>query len=156
MRLTNYTDYSLRVLYYLSTRPDKGLSSIKEIAEAYDISENHLMKIIHRLGKLGLIKTVRGRSGGVTMAKEPKDINLKEVVSQMEEDFFIVECFNPRKKGDCTLMKASCGLKPVFEKAANAFLSELEHYSLQDILNDQQLPGSSFANRGERAAPPKS
>ncbi len=147
MKLTNYTDYSLRVLYYLAVKPDKGLSSIKEIASAYDISENHLMKIIHHLGKLGLVKTVRGRNGGVTMAKEPKDINLREVVTQMEEDFFIVECFNPRKKENCVLETASCGLKRVFAKAANAFLAELEKYTLQDVLDDQQLPHMLFSTR---------
>jgi len=87
MRLTQYTDYSLRVLLYLGVRDNNKLSNIKEIAEAYNISKNHLMKIIHELGKLGLIETIRGRNGGIRLAQLPKDINIGKVVRQTEEDF---------------------------------------------------------------------
>ena len=72
MRLTNYTDYALRVLIFLALKKEDELSTIKEIAETYQISKNHLMKIIHDLGKLGFIDTIRGRNGGIQTCYEPK------------------------------------------------------------------------------------
>ncbi len=95
MRFTRYTDYALRVLMYLGLKPEDELATIREIAESYDISENHLMKVAHRLGQNGYIVTVRGRQGGLRLAKAPAAINLGDVVRHCEDDLRIVECFDP-------------------------------------------------------------
>jgi Rrf2 family transcriptional regulator, nitric oxide-sensitive transcriptional repressor len=135
MRLTNYTDYSLRVLIFLAIKEKEELSTIKEIADTYQISKNHLMKIIHELGLLGYIETIRGRNGGIRLALKPEDINLGEVVSKMEEDFHIVECFN-RESGLCVISPA-CKLKHILDDALQAFLSVLKGYTLADILENK-------------------
>lgn len=134
MRLTNYTDYSLRVLMYLAFKKDKELVTIQEIADTYQISKNHLMKIIHELGKLGLIETIRGRNGGIRLAKEPKDINIGKVVMETEDDFNIVECMN--KDGGCVI-SPSCKLKHILHEAVQAFVQILEEYTLEDITNNK-------------------
>src|SRR3546814_353363 len=93
MRLTLYTDYSLRVLMYLGLNRD-GLATITEVAERYGISRNHLMKIVHQLGLLGYIETVRGKGGGIRFARSPGEINLGEVIRRTEEDMALVQCFD--------------------------------------------------------------
>src|SRR3954468_18516133 len=135
MRLTNYTDYSLRVLIYLALKKEDELGTIKEIAETYHISKNHLMKIIHELGKLGYIETIRGRNGGIRLAKLPKEINIGEVVSTTEEDFHIVECF---KQGNsyCVITPA-CKLKNILFEALQAFLNVLKGYTLEDLIQNK-------------------
>ncbi|MGG0464847.1 Rrf2 family transcriptional regulator [Priestia aryabhattai] len=135
MRLTQYTDYSLRVLLYLGVRDNNKLSNIKEIAEAYNISKNHLMKIIHELGKLGLIETIRGRNGGIRLAQLPKDINIGKVVRQTEEDFHIVECFD-REGNFCTISPV-CKLKSVLHEAMQAFIKVLDQYTLEDLIQNK-------------------
>lgn len=138
MHLTNYTDYSLRVLIYLAIKPQDQLSNIKEIADAYDISKNHLMKVIYQLGKLELVETIRGRGGGIRLARTPKDINIGSVVRQTEEGFVMVECFD-RTKNSCILSPA-CRLKSVLNEALHAYLNVLDQYSLADlVLNQDQL-----------------
>lgn len=97
MKLTNYTDYSLRVLIFLASRHSDELSNIKEIADTYSISKNHLMKVIYRLGQLGYVETIRGRGGGIRLGMTPEDINIGEVVRNTEDDFNIVECFDSKK-----------------------------------------------------------
>jgi len=94
MRLTAYTDYSLRVLIYLGLQKDR-LATISEISNSYGISENHLMKITHNLGKLGYITTVRGRGGGMRLAGKPEEINLGQFARQVEPDFALVDCLTP-------------------------------------------------------------
>lgn len=96
MKLTNYTDYSLRVLIFLASRHSDELSNIKEIADTYSISKNHLMKVIYRLGQLGYVETIR-RGGGIRLGMTPEDINIGEVVRNTEDDFNIVECFDSKK-----------------------------------------------------------
>ncbi|MFC3885393.1 RrF2 family transcriptional regulator [Bacillus songklensis] len=135
MRLTNYTDYSLRVLLYLALKKGNELSNIKEIADAYHISKNHLMKVIHELGKLGLIETIRGRNGGIRLAKNPRDINIGEVVTYTEEDFHVVECFN--RKGNQCLITPSCKLKHVLYEALQAFINVLKGYTLEDLTQNK-------------------
>lgn len=135
MKLTNYTDYSLRVLIYLALKKEDELSTIKEIAETYHISKNHLMKIIHELGKLGYIETIRGRNGGIRLAKLPKEINIGEVVSRTEEDFHIVNCFN-QGNSYCVITPA-CKLKNVLFEALQAFLNVLKEYTLEDLIQDK-------------------
>jgi Rrf2 family transcriptional regulator, nitric oxide-sensitive transcriptional repressor len=135
MRLTNYSDYSLRVLIFLALKKEGELSTIKEIAETYQISKNHLMKIIHDLGKLGLIDTIRGRYGGIRLAMNPSEINIGAVVSKTEEDFHIVECFT-HGKNYCVITPA-CKLKHVLAEALQAFIHVLSQYTLEDLIQDK-------------------
>src|SRR5690625_3035720 len=94
MKLTNYTDYSLRVLIYLAIKGPETKSTITEITEAYQISRNHLTKVIHQLGQIGVITTTRGRGGGITLAQNPKEVTIGSIVRETEENFHMVECFN--------------------------------------------------------------
>ncbi|MCC6264184.1 MAG: Rrf2 family transcriptional regulator [Bryobacterales bacterium] len=134
MRLTAYTDYSLRVLTYLGLREGR-LSTIAEISDTYGLSANHLMKIIHNLGKLGYVDTVRGRGGGIRLAGSPKEINLGQLVRAVEPDFEIVECFDGNRRDQCVIAPA-CRSQRVFEKAVQAFLDVLDSYTLADLLQD--------------------
>ena len=95
MRLTNYSDYALRSLIYLATKPEPTLlANISDIANSYHISKSHLTKIIQQLGQLGYIDSVRGKNGGIRLAQAPKDINLGELIKKIEPDFALVECFS--------------------------------------------------------------
>ncbi len=135
MRLTAYTDYSLRVLIYLGLRGER-LATISEISETYGLSANHLMKIIHNLGKLGYIETVRGRGGGIRLAGDPEEINLGQVVRQMEPDFAVVECRDHNRRRECVITPA-CRLQLVLDKAVQAFLDVLDNHTLADLLQNQ-------------------
>lgn len=132
MQLTIYTDYALRVLIYLGLQPEDRLSSIKEISNSYHISSNHLGKVVHELGKLGIIETVRGRNGGIKLAKAPVEINIGQVVRYTESPMTIVECFD-EQKNSCKISPA-CRLKGILNEALNAYLSVLDSYTLQDLL----------------------
>lgn len=136
MKLTLYTDYSLRVLLFLGMKDPHTLSNIQEIASAYQISKNHLMKVTHELGKLGYVETVRGRNGGIRLAMNPADINIGEVVRKTEDDFYMVECFADPSK--CAITSA-CGLRHVFAEATQAFLGVLDRYTLQDFVNGSAM-----------------
>lgn len=125
MRLTRYTDYSIRTLIYLAARPDR-LSSISEIATAYGISQNHLMKVVHELGKAGYVETLRGRTGGVRLARAPDAITIGEVVRRMEDGFELVDCPN------CPI-NGACGVRGVLAEATRAFLAVLDRRTLADV-----------------------
>lgn len=129
MRLTRYTDYALRVLTYLGARPDR-VCSIGEIARAYGISQNHLMKVAHDLGKAGYIEGVRGRTGGIRLARPPGTINVGAVVRQMEEGFDLVEC-------DACAIAPACELTRILDEALAAFMTVLDRYTLADLLTRQ-------------------
>ncbi|AAU22570.1 nitric oxide-sensing transcriptional repressor NsrR [Bacillus sp. FSL W8-0445] len=135
MKLTNYTDYSLRVLIFLATKNSNELVNIKDIADSYSISKNHLMKVIYELGKLGYVETIRGRNGGIRLGKAPELINIGEVIRHTEDDFNLVECFNG-EKNHC-ILSPICGLKHVLNKALSAYLDVLDQYTLQDIIMNQ-------------------
>lgn len=132
MRFTRYTDYSFRVLMYLAIRPEGELSTIKEIADRYAISENHLMKVVHQLGRHGFVTTVRGRQGGLALAQSPAEINLGAVVRLCEDDLNIVECFD-QQKNNCVIAPA-CALAGVVSEALEAFLAVFDRHTLADIL----------------------
>jgi Rrf2 family nitric oxide-sensitive transcriptional repressor len=131
LRLTVYTDYAMRVLMYLALKED-GLATISEIAKSYAISKNHLMKVVHQLGVAGYVETVRGRGGGLRLAKPSAAISLGDVVRGTEPDFAIVSCFKPFDE-PCTI-RPSCVLKSAFEQARDAFLEVLDGYTLQDLI----------------------
>jgi Rrf2 family transcriptional regulator, nitric oxide-sensitive transcriptional repressor len=133
MRLTDYTDYSLRTLMYLGVHRDR-LVTIQDIADAYGISKSHLMKVVHQLGLAGLIETIRGRSGGLRLGKEPEEINIGEVVRGTEPDFRMVECFN-HTQNECVLAP-SCELYGALAKATKAYLNVLNGYTLADLLRN--------------------
>ncbi|WP_226656752.1 Rrf2 family transcriptional regulator [Pseudalkalibacillus hwajinpoensis] len=138
MRLTNYTDYSLRMLIYLGSMKKNNLASIQEIADAYQISKNHLMKVAHELGKKGYIETIRGRNGGLRLALLPNEINVGEVVRSTEEDFNLVECFD--KENNACVISPACRLKHVLHTALSAYFEVLDQYQLADlIVNDETL-----------------
>jgi len=129
VKLTRYTDYSLRVLMHLAARPER-LSSIGEIARTYAISQNHLMKVVHDLRKEGYVAAVRGRNGGVRLAREPHEINIGEVVRYTEEGFDLVNC------GSCIIAPA-CGLIGVLGEALGAFMAVLDRHTLADLTADR-------------------
>ncbi|MEC1261773.1 nitric oxide-sensing transcriptional repressor NsrR [Bacillus swezeyi] len=135
MKLTNYTDYSLRVLIFLASKNSNELVNIKDIADTYSISKNHLMKVIYELGKLGYVETIRGRNGGIRLGKAPELINIGEVIRKTEDDFNLVECFNA-EKNNC-ILSPTCGLKHVLNKALSAYLAVLDQYTLQDVIFNQ-------------------
>ncbi|MYL34313.1 Rrf2 family transcriptional regulator [Pontibacillus yanchengensis] len=138
MHLTQYTDYSLRILMFLATRQEDQLVRSKEIAEIYGISNNHLIKIVRQLSASGYIETIRGRSGGMRLGKDPATINIGDVVRDMEENFHIVECFD-QENNECVISKA-CRLKGVLNEALEAFISVLDKYTLGDMItNKDQL-----------------
>jgi len=132
MQLTLYTDYSLRVLVYLMLMNDKPVT-ITEIADYYNVSRNHLVKIVHNLGLLGYITTMRGKGGGMTLARAPENINIGEVVRKVEPNFNIVECF--AEDGAGCKIEPICKLKRVLYGAAQSFLTELDGYTLKDVLS---------------------
>ena len=131
MRLTVYTDFSLRVLMFLALKGD-GLATIAEIAKAYGISKNHLMKVAHQLGVAGYVETVRGKGGGLRLARRPQDIVIGDVVRRTEPDMTLVPCF-ARDDASCTILP-SCALRGVLSKARDAFLSALDEHTLADLV----------------------
>lgn len=134
MRLTSFTDYSLRVLMYLSLKEGE-LCTISEIAERYAISRSHLMKVVYELGRLDYVETVRGKHGGMRLRRAPAEINLGEVVRRTENDLALVECFNTDNY--CRLT-ASCVLQGVLDEALQAFLAVLDRHTLADLLGPKR------------------
>jgi Rrf2 family transcriptional regulator, nitric oxide-sensitive transcriptional repressor len=131
MQLTLFSDYSLRVLLYLAAHRADPVP-ISQISAAYGISQNHLVKVVQRLIELGLLQSVRGRSGGLRLAREPSDINVAEVVRATEPHMNLVECFDAGRSA-CPIDPA-CGLKRALRLAQHAFFAELERYCLADFM----------------------
>lgn len=134
MRMTMYTDFSLRILIYLAIRPTGEKATVPEIAESYGISKNHLMKVAQHLSKLEYIESTRGRGGGLRLLHDPSAINIGRVVRQMEDDFHIVECFD-RERNTCPITPV-CSLKHALGRALQAYLAVLDEYTLQDLANN--------------------
>lgn len=130
MRMTTFSDYSLRVLMYAATARER-LVTIEETAKVYNVSRAHLMKVVNILTREGYLKTVRGRFGGFTLAKRPEDINLGAVVRATEPDFALVECF---AEGSRCVITKRCQLPKVFNEALNAFVGTFDRYTLADIM----------------------
>jgi len=146
MRLTMYTDFSLRVLLYLGVKGTKELSTVQEISDAYNISKNHLTKVVHELGKMGLVETTRGRGGGIRLNVKPDQINIGATVRKTEDDFYLVECFNC-EANQCVITPA-CKLKNVLHEALAAYLNVLDGYTLADFVeNNENLAAILLGNQ---------
>jgi len=136
MRLTRFTDYSLRVLTYLGTHRDApSLATIDDVATAYGISRNHLMKVVHHLATEGYIETTRGKGGGMRLARAPDQINIGTVVRGTEEDFALVECFQDNNL-NCPIAPV-CVLASLLDRARRAFFRELDAGTLAKLLQPQ-------------------
>ncbi|WHZ12722.1 MAG: Nitrite-sensitive transcriptional repressor NsrR [Burkholderiaceae bacterium] len=131
MRLTTFSDYTLRVLMYLTLHRDR-LATIQEIAQAYEISESHLMKVVHQLARTGVVETVRGKGGGLRLALDPSEIRLGRVVRQAEGEGPIVECLS----GDPSRCRIEpvCRLPGLLLRAFDALYAELDRYTLADLV----------------------
>jgi Rrf2 family nitric oxide-sensitive transcriptional repressor len=132
MRLTAYTDYTLRTLMHLAINQDH-LVTIQDIADLHSVSKNHLMKVVHQLGLSGMVDTVRGRNGGLKLSKDPKQINIGEVVRNSESDFFMAECFD--HNDTCCAYASACALKGVLSSATAAYLAVLDGVTLEDLIS---------------------
>lgn len=135
MRLSTFSDYSLRVLMYLGGQADR-LATIAEIAASHDISESHLMKVVHQLGRCGYLETVRGKGGGIRLARAPQAIVLGEVIRQTESDFALAECF--ASEATCRI-RGACGLHAILNEALSAMFLVLDAYTLADLLDAPQM-----------------
>jgi Rrf2 family nitric oxide-sensitive transcriptional repressor len=147
MRLTNFSDYALRVLMYAAVQRDR-LITIEETADIFGISRAHLMKVANQLTRAGYLKAIRGRSGGLQLAKRPDRIKLGDVLRTTEPDFALVECFTPDSQ---CLITSSCGLRGVLKEALAAFIKTLDCYTLADLmLSPEDFGINDEAKNGNR------
>ncbi|WP_048305688.1 Rrf2 family transcriptional regulator [Halomonas sp. PR-M31] len=130
MHITRYTDYSLRVLLYVALKGEER-STISEIAERYNISRNHLMKVVQELNRRGYLQAIRGKHGGLLLKRRAEDINIGALVRDTEQDLELVECFGDRNR--CVITPA-CRIKTMLGEALKAFLEVLDGYTLADML----------------------
>lgn len=142
MRLTTYTDYALRTLMYLAVNRDR-LVTIQDIASLHSISKNHLTKVVHHLGQIGIVATVRGRNGGLKLGLEPVEINIGAVVRQTETDFHMAECFH--KENNRCVYASACVLEDVLGAATAAYLKVLDGVSLEDLVRKTSGRSGQFA-----------
>jgi Rrf2 family nitric oxide-sensitive transcriptional repressor len=152
MQLTRFTDYSLRVLMHLAYRKGQ-LCTIGEIAASHAISENHLMKVVHQLARLGYVETLRGKGGGMRLAGPPERIRVGAVVRATEETLAPADCLDAARHSDCRLLP-SCRLQGVLRDAQQAFLQHLDGYTLCDLLNTRPPPAVVPLPRPQRSRRP--
>jgi len=138
MRLTLHTDYALRVLIHVGVADGK-LITINDIAKTFDVSKQHLMKVVHNLSKKGYVDTVRGRGGGIRLNRPPRDINIGQVVRETEETLGVIGCLEQR--GYCPIQRV-CTLRGVFDEATQAFLAVLDGYTLADLIKPRRVLSS--------------
>ena len=139
MRHTRHADFALRVLMYLRVAPGRR-ASIADMATAHRVSHNHLDKVVARMSEAGLVATVRGRGGGVQLARDPSTITVGDVMRAMEDDFAVVECLGPARY--CQVAGV-CGARSVFARALTAYFGVLDGATLEEIaMNDQGLRGA--------------
>ena len=140
MRITVHTDYALRLLMYLALKKDR-LATIAEIAASYDISRNHLTKVAYKLGVAGYIVSIRGRGGGIRLAKPAEAIILGEVVRKTEPDMALVECM--RRGGTSCALLPACVVRRAMMRAGTAFLDVLDGYTLGDLIQQGAAYGAA-------------
>lgn len=133
MQLTKHTDISLRVLMHLAAFPDE-LGTVKDIASRYNVSRNHLVKVVHRLVNLGYLQSVQGRGGGIGLAQSARDIVVGRVVRDMEATLEVIDC----AKANCPLLPG-CLLKGALSKATRAFLGTLDKYTIADLVRNRRV-----------------
>lgn len=139
MRMTFHTDYALRMLIYVAMRPD-GICTVHQVAETYGLSRNHLLKVAPTLSRLGHIETIRGRAGGIRLARPATEINIGSLVRATEEDFSLVECM--QKEGGVCAISPACMLKGMFAEALEAYLTVLDRYTLADAVRNRKALGT--------------
>lgn len=145
MRLTLHTDYALRVLTYVGVKGET-LSTIPEIVEHFDISRGHVMKVVHHLGQLGYLETIRGKGGGIRLARKPAQINVGAVVRDMEEELAVLGCLQGAE-GYCRIEQC-CVLRSALRDATNAFLAALDRYTLVDLIRPRRSLARALAIDG--------
>lgn len=151
MQLTAYTDYSLRLLMYLAQRKGQKVT-IRDVAELFGISRNHLMKVAYQLGQQGLVETTRGRSGGLSLAPGAERTRLGDIIRWTEPDFHVVECFDA-SRNSCSIVRP-CRLKGILHKAMKAWFDVLDAHTLGDLVNDNTALARLFAQLPNREARP--
>ncbi|AQL55783.1 RrF2 family transcriptional regulator [Abyssicoccus albus] len=134
MRLTMYSDYALRTLIFLARneQDNKQITQISDVAKFYNISKNHLTKIVNHLARTGYIETIRGRGGGIKLKKAPSEINLGTLLRETEESFNLVECFE-RQNNTCPIID-QCGLQLLLHEGLHAFMKVFDQKTLKDII----------------------
>ena len=142
MQLTLYTDYSLRVLVYLSLFDDNS-STISEIADFYQISRNHLVKVVHNLSLKNYIHSTRGKGGGLRLARPATEIGVGAVIRDTEPNFHIVECFSKEPSSKICNIEPVCKLKSILGKAMDSFLNTLDDYTIADVVKDLPVTNST-------------
>lgn len=147
MHITQHTDFALRVLIYLATQEER-LPTIQEIAERFDISRNHLMKVVNGLIRFGYVEGIRGKGGGLRLARGPADISVGEVLRRMEGDPVLVECFSDQSQ---CLLTGRCRLQTVLKRALAAFFAVLDPITLDELRGPTQQQVLRFIRQ---AVPP--
>lgn len=150
MQLTIYTDYSLRVLIYLGVHRERRVT-ISEISNAYGISRNHLVKVVHQLSNHGWITTIRGKNGGMHLAFPPEQINIGTIIRQTEPHMNLLECFD-KDNNNCSISPA-CSLKRVLYQARRAFMEVLDQQTLADVLDSHSAEIVAILERSNATIP---
>ena len=149
MRLTQWTDYTLRVLMYCAACQDREAPvTITEISAAYNISRSHLTKVVFAMAGQGWLTTTRGRGGGMRLARPADTFNLEDIVKSAETDFYMVECFDA-KTNQCGLT-AHCVLKGALWQAMESYLATLRRYTLADLVRGQDVAGNPTRRSGHQ------
>ncbi|MDG1707496.1 MAG: Rrf2 family transcriptional regulator [Emcibacteraceae bacterium] len=136
MRLTSFTDYSVRVLTYAAMKKGE-LASIREVSEVYGISSNHLMKVIHHLGKGDYLETIRGKNGGFRLAREPKDIKIGDLIRYTEDDLALIA--SGSNKGSSTTKLDEFNFGSIVNEALESFMVSMDDYTLEDLVKGQSI-----------------
>ena len=133
MQLTLFTDYALRTLVFLALQPEQHLSTITEVADRFSISRNHVVKIVHQLGMKGYIDTIRGKHGGIRLARARAEINLGDLIADMENMSCLMDCL----REGCRL-SPGCRFQSIMRKAMRAFMAVLAEFTLADLVRDEE------------------
>lgn len=136
MQITRFTDYGLRTLMYVAARAENS-ASVKEVADHYGISRNHLVKVVHRLSQLGYIETTKGKGGGIRIAKDAEKLRLGDLIQELEPNMNMVECFDA-KTNTCRITEA-CRLKHYLFEATQNFIITMNKYTLADTVENKEL-----------------